>query len=324
MLRIYLIFFFLSLSLLWGHTIKPAYLSILSSGDTSYTIVWKVSTLNNRKNTLSPIFPPMCKQNNIQSIHAQDYTTTYSTLNCQKPLFSHSISIQNISKELMQVIFHFKQNNVSYFSQFDPTTTSLVIKNKKIATTWETVKSYIFLGIEHILTGYDHLLFILSLVLLIHNTKMLLLTITAFTLAHSVTLGATAMHWIHAPSTFIEQLIALSILLLATELYYAEKNKFGLSSHYPWVIAFFFGLIHGFGFASALSELGLPQNHLLLSLVSFNAGIELGQLFFIACLLILMYVSKYMINEKHRHLMKLFTIYFIGTMAFYWLIERLL
>ena len=147
---------------------------------------------------------------------------------------------------------------------------------------------YLVLGVEHILVGIDHLLFVLGLVLLVRDRKTLLWTITAFTLAHSITLSLATLGVVHVPRPPVEAMIALSILLLACEIVRLRHGEPSLTSRWPWAVAFTFGLLHGFGFAGALAELGLPQGDIPLALFSFNVGVEIGQLIFIGAVLGLM------------------------------------
>ncbi len=148
---------------------------------------------------------------------------------------------------------------------------------------------YFTLGIEHILTGIDHLLFVLGLVLLVRRPGLLLKTITAFTAAHSVTLAATTFGWIHVQSSVVEALVALSIVILAVELVRRASGESGITSRYPWLIAFAFGLLHGCAFAGALAEVGLPADDITLALLLFNVGVEVGQLLFIAGMLLVLW-----------------------------------
>ena len=142
--------------------------------------------------------------------------------------------------------------------------------------------TYLVLGVEHILGGIDHLLFVLALLLLVKNKWLLLKTITAFTIAHSITLASAVLGFVQVPSAPVEAVIALSILFLASELAHGRHGKERLTERYPWVVAFTFGLLHGFGFAGALSAVGLPQNEIPLALFQFNVGVEIGQLMFVA------------------------------------------
>ena len=149
------------------------------------------------------------------------------------------------------------------------------------------LRAYVGLGVEHILFGIDHLLFVLCLLLLVRSLRQLLATITAFTLAHSITLAAATLGFIHVPTAPVEATIALSIVFLASELVRGEAGRGAVTRSYPWLVAFSFGLLHGLGFAGALAEVGLPQGEIPLALFAFNVGVELGQLAFVTAVLTL-------------------------------------
>jgi len=139
------------------------------------------------------------------------------------------------------------------------------------------------LGIGHILGGIDHLLFVMALLLIVRGGRRIIATITAFTLAHSITLVAATLGWVHVPGPPVEAMIALSIVFVAAEIVHGLRGKPGLTARAPWVVAFTFGLLHGFGFAGALAEVGLPQKAIAVALLMFNVGVEIGQLVFVAC-----------------------------------------
>jgi len=147
---------------------------------------------------------------------------------------------------------------------------------------WEVAWTYFLLGVDHILFGYDHLLFVFALILLINDFWALAKTITAFTLAHSVTLAGASLGYFSLPQKPVEATIALSIAFVASELVNQRPGERRLSESYPWVVAFAFGLLHGFGFAGALKETGLPQTDVPVALLTFNLGVEAGQLLFVA------------------------------------------
>ena len=147
------------------------------------------------------------------------------------------------------------------------------------------LRAYVGLGVEHILFGIDHLLFVLCLLLLVRRLRQLLATITAFTLAHSITLAAATLGFIRVPTAPVEATIALSIVFLASELVRDEGRRGVVARYYPWLVAFSFGLLHGLGFAGALAEVGLPQGEIPLALFAFNVGVELGQLAFVTAVL---------------------------------------
>jgi hydrogenase/urease accessory protein HupE len=183
------------------------------------------------------------------------------------------------------------------------------------------VRTYLVLGIEHILTGADHLLFVLALVILVGPTRRLLWTITAFTVAHSITLAAATLGFVHVPPPPVEASIALSILFLAVEIIHARTGRPGLTQRAPWMIAFAFGLLHGLGFAGALSEIGMPVNAIPLALFFFNVGVEIGQLLFIAAVLVLMKALVQLPLPRGEWRWKL-PVYAIGSVAAFWTVLR--
>jgi hydrogenase/urease accessory protein HupE len=150
---------------------------------------------------------------------------------------------------------------------------------------FEVAQTYTVLGIEHILTGFDHLLFVLALLILVQGTRRLIATITAFTVAHSLTLFAATLGWLNVPGPPVEAVIALSIVFVAGEIVRARQGQPGLTQRRPWIVAFSFGLLHGLGFAGALAEVGLPPLAIPMALLFFNVGVEIGQLVFIAVVL---------------------------------------
>ena len=180
----------------------------------------------------------------------------------------------------------------------------------------EVAATYTILGIEHILTGYDHLLFVLALLFLVGFNRRLLWTITAFTVAHSVTLALSALGWLTLRAAPVEATIALSIVLVAGEAMHKEAT---LSRRFPAVVAFLFGLVHGLGFAGALKEIGLPQNHLSVALLTFNVGVELGQVLVIA---VAYAVYRTLAGWPRLVLARLPALYAIGSVAAYWSIGR--
>jgi hydrogenase/urease accessory protein HupE len=182
--------------------------------------------------------------------------------------------------------------------------------------------AYFILGVEHILFGIDHLLFVLALVLIVRGIGLLVKTITAFTVAHSITLALATLGVVHVPSAPVEAVIALSIVFVASEVVQLMRGRQGLTSRAPWIVAFTFGLLHGFGFAGALSEVGLPQNDIPLALLLFNVGVEAGQLAFVAVVLA---VGALVIRLKPvlPHWAPLVPPYVIGSVAMFWVIQRI-
>ena len=212
--------------------------------------------------------------------------------------------------------------------RLSPTRTTFVVQTAPGAG--EVATTYLCLGIEHILFGFDHLLFVLVLVILVRDWRRVALTVTAFTVAHSITLAAATLGFVNVPGPPVEAAIALSIVLVAVEIVNARRGMPSLTARWPWLVAFCFGLLHGFGFAGALAEVGLPHHAIPLALLFFNLGVEIGQLAFVAAILVT--------GELFRRAMALrfepapiqrtvdrldvTAAYAIGALAAYWLIER--
>jgi hydrogenase/urease accessory protein HupE len=186
----------------------------------------------------------------------------------------------------------------------------------------EVAMTYTALGIEHILLGVDHLLFVLALLIIVRSGRRLMTTITAFTLAHSITLAAATLGLVHVPSPPVEAIIALSIVFVAAEIVHGHLGKPGLTARKPWIVAFTFGLLHGFGFAGALSEVGLPQHAIPIALLFFNVGVEIGQLLFISVVLTVMLIVQRTRLRAPAWAWRL-PPYAIGGIAAFWVIQRI-
>jgi hypothetical protein len=190
----------------------------------------------------------------------------------------------------------------------------------------EVVRTYTILGIEHILSGVDHLLFVLALVLLVQGTRRLIATITAFTAAHSLTLAGATLGWVQVPGSPVEASIALSIVFVASEIVHRRQGRYSVTQHYPWVVAFTFGLLHGFGFAGALAQVGLPQSSIPIALLFFNVGVEIGQVLFVGAVLAVM-AAGWRAGHRLRLSPPAWTWriapYAIGALASVWLVERI-
>ena len=183
------------------------------------------------------------------------------------------------------------------------------------------VADYIVLGFEQILSGYDHLLFLLALLLIVSGKIALLKTITTFTLAHSITLGLATLGMVNVPPAPVEACIALSITLMAAEAIYRRRGIESLTVSKPWLMAFLFGLLHGLGFAGALTEVGLPQGDIPLALLLFNVGIELGQLLFVFGALLLVVLAK-RLTAHDLSQWSYAPAYGIGIIGVFWSLQR--
>jgi len=187
-------------------------------------------------------------------------------------------------------------------------------------------KQYLSAGIEHILVGSDHLLFIVCLIVIARSFRRLVLTVTGFTVAHSITLSLATLNIVQVRTELVELLIALSILLLAVEIikHYRIKDYTSFTWRYPVTVSSVFGLLHGFGFAVVLQELGLPQSMKIHALLFFNIGVEIGQLLFIAAVVAISFlaIKSTPALDKSQVAITQLTIYFIGSCSAYWLFER--
>lgn len=190
-------------------------------------------------------------------------------------------------------------------------------------STLRAAKRYTVLGIEHILAGLDHLLFVLALLFVVEGRWKLVKTITAFTVAHSITLGLATLGYVTLPSAPVEAAIALSIVFLASEIVWKTRGQTSLTFRAPWIVAFAFGLLHGLGFADALSEIGLPPAEIPVALLFFNIGVELGQLLFVAVALTTAWGLVIALrNERALSVGRLLLVYGMGTIAMFWTVER--
>ncbi|MDB6135278.1 MAG: HupE/UreJ family protein [Verrucomicrobiales bacterium] len=199
-----------------------------------------------------------------------------------------------------------------------PDSPSFVFSDKESGP---AASAYFTLGVEHILLGIDHLLFVLALILIVKGAGRLVKTITAFTVAHSITLALATLGHVNMPSAPVEAVIALSIVFVAAEIVRSRRGQPGLTERAPWIAAFTFGLLHGFGFAGALSEVGLPQNDIPLALFLFNAGVEAGQLAFVAVVMVLIAPVRRSPAPLPRWI-TLVPPYAIGSLAMFWVLQR--
>lgn len=186
--------------------------------------------------------------------------------------------------------------------------------------------AYLRLGIEHIWGGIDHLLFILALMILVKGTRRLIATVTAFTVAHSLTLAGATLGFVHVPQQPVEAAIALSIVFVACEIVHAREGRLGWTQQWPWIVAFTFGLLHGFGFAGALSAVGLPQTAIPVALLFFNVGVEIGQLLFIAATLMVMSLARWLVRRAaiaQPAWAWRVAPYSIGGIAAFWMVQRI-
>jgi len=212
----------------------------------------------------------------------------------------------------------------AYRSRLTPSAPSFIVEAAPRALAVD--RTYLVLGVEHILGGVDHLLFVLALLILVRGTRRHIATVTAFTLAHSLTLADATLGFVHVPGPPVEAAIALSIVFVAAEIMHSRQDKAGLTERCPWAVAFTFGLLHGGGFASALNEVGLPQSAIPVALLFFNVGVEIGQLLFIASVFTVIALARQVtrrIGMSQPAWAWRVPPYAIGSVAAFWIIQRI-
>ena len=189
-------------------------------------------------------------------------------------------------------------------------------------TRWEVMGTYVVEGLRHILFGADHLLFVLGLLLIVRNGWMLVKTVTAFTVAHSITLAVATLGYANVPALPLNAAIALSILFLGPEIVRVWRGETSFTIRHPWVVAFTFGLLHGFGFASGLTAMGLPKAEIPLALLLFNVGVEIGQVSFV-CLVVLLERSFRTLEIRWPRWVEALPGYTVGSLGAFWTIQRI-
>jgi hydrogenase/urease accessory protein HupE len=316
----------LLIPLLWAgqvaaHDVRPAYLQIDLIGHEKYTLIWRTPVLSGAPlpvvlslpEATEAISPPRVQTLPGSRVERQ-------TIALPGGLAGERIAFVGLEATITDVLVRVGDGEGGYVTELvrpsrpwielDPDRGKLAI-----------AATYLRQGIDHILFGIDHLLFVLALLLIVRDWRMLVKTVTAFTVAHSITLALSTFGLVRLPPGPVEVLIAASIMLVAVEAARREWGGTSIAIEWPWVVAFIFGLLHGFGFAGALQDLGLPQGDIPLALLMFNVGVEVGQLAFIAVVLaaIAAFTRIYAVPRQAV----LVSSYAIGILAAFWTIERL-
>ena len=303
---LFLIVFFPTLC---AHEFNPAHLVVDEVAENEYQINW-MYPIKNIGQRAEIIFPQECSSEAQSPYQQGKYLVEKIDLICSKSLKGQTIEVTNLSVLTDALVTITDRNNDVFEGLMNLKEPKLVVPIKKQSLP----SSYLNLGIDHIISGPDHILFILGLMFLVSGILNMIKTITAFTVAHSITLGFSVLGLISLPQATIEAVIALTIVFLALEI---SENKRYKST--PWLIAFGFGLLHGLGFANALTEIGIANEQLLLSLLFFNLGIEAGQLLMIPIFGVLIWLA-YKFNKYNQS--ATCVSYVLGAMGFFWLINR--
>jgi hydrogenase/urease accessory protein HupE len=309
-------------SIALAHEIRPAYLEINETAVGHYSVLWKVPAAGNKRLALYVRMPDACKAQSepFGTFGGGAYYERWNVY-CEGGLADREITIAGLRTSLTDVLARVAHaDGATQVTRLTSQSPDLFVVGTP--TTLDVAKTYFILGVEHILIGIDHLLFVLVLMLLIRDQWMLVKTITAFTVAHSITLGGAALGVISLPQKPVEAVIALSIAFVARELVCMQPGEKRLSQSSPWVVAFAFGLLHGFGFAGVLKEIGLPQTDVAMALLTFNLGVEAGQLLFVAGLLVA-YRATIAVLTWPLEPARVVAAYVVGTIATYWLVTRI-
>jgi len=266
----------------FAHEVRPAYLELRQTSSDSYDVLWKVPGRgDDLRFGVYVRLPTTCqKTSEIQTTAVNNAFSDRWTVQCKGGITGGTIFIEGLSSSVIDVLVRIQRlDGTIQMTRLTPSAPSFIVEASPSKA--QLAGAYVSLGVEHILYGIDHLLFVLGLMLLVRDFRSLVKTITAFTVAHSITLAAATLGYVHVEVALVEATIALSILFLAAELVRSERGESGIAQRAPWVVAFGFGLLHGLGFASTLGRMGLPHSEIPVALLLFNVGVELGQLGFV-------------------------------------------
>lgn len=319
----------LALALLWlvalptlAHEVRPAYLELHEDRAGEFRVLWKTPMRGDLRLALSPVFSgetqALTPVTGRQTGGAAVQTWRFKAI---EPLRGQTLRIDGLEATMTDALVRAEfADGTSWTKRFTPQETTVTIPARQSG--WAVAGEYTRLGIEHILLGIDHLLFVLALLLIANGGWKLVKMVTAFTVAHSITLALAALGLVHVPIAPVEAVIALSIVFVASEILHTQQGRQGITARMPWLVAFTFGLLHGFGFAGALSEIGLPQGQIPLALLFFNVGVELGQLMFVGAALSLIFLIR-----RSRLDLPVWAArvppYAIGSLAMFWVFQRI-
>jgi hypothetical protein len=303
-----------------AHESRPGYLRISETSRGQYEVLWKQPANGEYALRMSPIFPPECTLSRADDrrLLPGALLSRYG-LACPNGLDGRTIAIAGLELTLTDVLVRLEKRDGTEETRLARAVEPSVTFGGGQGTA-SRAATYLRLGIEHILTGPDHLLFVLGLLMIVRGW-MLVKTISAFTLAHSLTLAAATLGSVSVPPQPLNAAIALSILFLGPEIVRARKGEASLTVRYPWVVAFAFGLLHGLGFASGLTAMGLPHAEIPLALLLFNCGVEVGQLAFVLLIIGLEWAFRALEIKWPRPLAELPT-YTIGVLGAFWTFQR--
>ena len=304
-----------------AHEARPGFLELREGEPGSYALLWMRPTGGEEELRMAPVVPAGCR---LTTRDRQQPTpgavVLRGTLGCDGGLAGKTIAIDGLAATITDVLVRVHHADGRLESHLlRPDAPSVALGASTSAA--ERALGYLRLGLQHIVLGVDHLLFVLGLLLVVSSRWVLVKTISAFTLAHSITLAIATLGYASAPLPPLNAAIALSILFLGPEVARAWRGETSFTIRHPWVVAFAFGLLHGFGFASGLSAMGLPRAELPLALLLFNVGVELGQVGFVL-LVVLLERSFRALEVRWPAAVARLPGYAVGTLGAYWTIQR--
>jgi hypothetical protein len=313
-----------------AHEVRPGYLEVRQVDAESFDVLWKVPAKGEYRLRLHARLPEECKGAPGQGTFVGGGFVERWRATCPDGLLGRAIDIEGLSATRTDVLARIEwSDGTTQTVRLTPEQTSFVAQAAPDA--FAVSQTYFVLGVEHIFLGIDHLLFVLGLLFLVGNWKRLIVTVTAFTVAHSITLAAATLGLVHVAQAPVEATIALSIMFVAAEIIRGAHGQQGLAIRAPWLVAFVFGLLHGLGFAGALREIGLPQKDVPLALLFFNVGVEIGQLMFVAGVVALFSVLTWFLRQRGARdhgpwhseaLIRTPVAYVIGSAAAFWTVQR--
>lgn len=304
-----------------AHEVRPAYLDLHEVTPGRFDVLWKTPMAGDLRLSLAPEFSSaVVNVTPVTTRRTRDAAVQTWQIEARTPLRGQSLRIRGLDATLTDALVRVDfADGSQWVKRLTAQETAATIPLRP--TAWAVAAEYLKLGVSHILLGVDHLLFVLALLLLTRNVMQLVKTVTAFTAAHSLTLALATLGFVHVPQAPVEAVIALSIVFVAAEIVHARQGRVALAMRAPWLVAFVFGLLHGFGFAGALTEIGLPEGQVPLALLFFNLGVELGQLAFIAVVLAAIAAVRRLRIATPRW-GNLVPPYAIGSIAMAWLVQR--
>ena len=311
--------FFVLVTRALAHEVRPAYLEIDQIDTHTYAVLWKQPTIGE----VAVHLVPHISNGWLERLPTEEYPANGFLIKIWRitspavdPLAHCAVKIEGLEQTITDAFIRVRlmdRRNMDAIVR--PEHPSLDLQFGPHDT--QSAMMYLQLGMEHILTGMDHLLFVLGLLLIVPNRWILLKTVTAFTVAHSVTLAVATLFHVAPTTALLNTLIALSILFLGPEIVRHQEGGASLTLRYPWVVAFCFGLLHGFGFASGLISLGLPRSEIPVALFMFNIGVEIGQVCFVVIILALVRAFRLMEIRWPRPIAALPT-YAVGVLGAFW------